>query len=174
MIIDIKTLREGVSRYEVNETAEKLGIAVEDVEFTVPVCSTVEVSNMAEILAVSGRGKTALETICARCARVFKEKINFDFDHRYVKKEALPEGELNKDALDEEILSGDTLDIFDDIRQAVILAVPEKAVCSEKCKGICPGCNKNLNKDKCACNTGTIKPFAELKKLLKDSEAKKK
>lgn len=173
MIIDIKKLREGVSRYEIVETAEKLGIDIEDVKFTGPLRSTVEVDNMIEEFTVSGRGKGGISTICARCGCIFKENIRFDFKHRYVKGTNTAGGELNKDALDEEILAGDILDLFDDVRQAVLLAVPEKAVCSEKCKGICPGCNKNLNKESCSCKTGTIRPFAELKELLKDKETKK-
>ena len=173
MIIDIKTLREGVSSYEISETAEKLGIEIEDLKFKAPILASVQVNNMDEKLTVSGRVKCGFETICASCGCAFKGKIDYAFNHKYVKGEAFPGGELNKEALDEELLSKDTLDLYDDIRQAVLLAVPEKAVCSEKCKGICPGCNKNLNKEKCTCKTGTINPFAELKKLIKDAEAKK-
>ena len=173
MIIDIKTLRQGVSHYQINETAEKLGIDIEDVKFTAPVLSTVEISNVTGQLTVSGSIKSGFETNCARCGCISKGNIDSTFEHKYVNGEAFPGGELNKDALDEEILSRDTLDFFDEIRQAVLLAVPEKVVCRENCKGICPGCNKNLNKDKCSCKPGVIKPFAELKNLLKDTKAKK-
>lgn len=170
MIIDIKKLKEGISYYDISETAEKLGIDIEDIKFTTPVKTTVEVNNMTDVFTVRGRVKAGYETNCAKCGVVFSGKVNEDFDHRYVKGEQgeyTVDGEINKDGLDEEILAGDELNLFEDVRQTVLLAVPEKAVCSEKCKGICPGCGKNLNKLKCACKEGEIKPFADLKKLLK-------
>jgi len=172
MIINIKKLQEGVSYYDIAETAEKLGIDIEDSKFIGPVKCTVEVDNKIDSFTVRGRAKAAVETICARCGTAFKRQINADFNHKYVKGNYSEEGQLNKEALDEELLSGEELNLFEDVRQAVLLDVTERAVCSGKCKGICPGCGKNLNKAKCACEAGEIKPFADLKKLLKEKVKK--
>lgn len=43
----------------------------------------------------------------------------------------------------------------------------EKPICSEKCKGLCPSCGKNLNKVKCACKEDDIDPRLEALKNFK-------
>lgn len=45
----------------------------------------------------------------------------------------------------------DTIDIGEDIRQEMILAIPQRVLCSKDCKGICAGCRVNLNIEKCKC-----------------------
>jgi uncharacterized protein len=37
------------------------------------------------------------------------------------------------------------------IKEAVILDLPIKAVCQEKCLGLCPICGQNRNEVKCTC-----------------------
>ncbi len=39
-----------------------------------------------------------------------------------------------------------------DIREEIILCLPVKPLCSSGCKGLCIGCGRNLNKEKCICN----------------------
>ena len=43
------------------------------------------------------------------------------------------------------------IDLEEDIRQEMILSIPERMLCVPECKGICPGCGANLNKEKCKC-----------------------
>lgn len=43
------------------------------------------------------------------------------------------------------------IDLGEEIRQEMILANPAKVLCSKDCKGICPQCGANLNKEKCKC-----------------------
>lgn len=45
----------------------------------------------------------------------------------------------------------DIIDIGEDIRQEIIMAIPQRVLCSKDCKGICPGCGVNLNNEKCKC-----------------------
>lgn len=42
-----------------------------------------------------------------------------------------------------------------------------KILCSKECKGLCPGCGKDLNKDKCNCKHDDIDPRLEVLKNLK-------
>jgi len=43
------------------------------------------------------------------------------------------------------------IDLGEEIRQEMILANPPRILCSKECKGICPGCGANLNKEQCKC-----------------------
>lgn len=45
----------------------------------------------------------------------------------------------------------DIIDIGEEIRQELILAIPQRVLCSKDCKGICAGCGVNLNIEKCKC-----------------------
>lgn len=46
---------------------------------------------------------------------------------------------------------GDFLDTGEDIRQEVLLNFSPRVLCSLDCCGLCPGCGKNLNWEKCSC-----------------------
>ena len=43
------------------------------------------------------------------------------------------------------------IDLGEEIRQEIIMANPAKVLCSKDCKGICPQCGMNLNKEQCKC-----------------------
>jgi uncharacterized protein len=46
---------------------------------------------------------------------------------------------------------GNELDLTDALREHLVLAVPEFAICREACKGLCPSCGTNLNETTCSC-----------------------
>lgn len=53
-------------------------------------------------------------------------------------------------------------------RQQLLLAVPEKRLCKERCAGLCTECGADLNKHKCECSDQPVdSPFAVLKGLKK-------
>jgi len=43
------------------------------------------------------------------------------------------------------------IDLGEEIRQEIIMANPAKILCGKDCKGICPDCGANLNKEECKC-----------------------
>ncbi len=60
------------------------------------------------------------------------------------------------------------LDLDEFLYSEVIMSLPMKQVCTEKCKGICTKCGKNLNEGKCDCVEKEIDPrLAALAELLK-------
>jgi uncharacterized protein len=63
-----------------------------------------------------------------------------------------------------------TIDLYEMIRQEIILHFPLISVCSKSCKGLCTVCGKNRNKTVCSCkieDTDIQKPFKDLKKIIK-------
>ncbi len=71
---------------------------------------------------------------CARCLRDFAANIERSFRLAY--------------ALD---ISESVVELDDDIRQELILTYPQKVLCCEDCRGMCPRCGANLNKERCKC-----------------------
>ena len=47
--------------------------------------------------------------------------------------------------------ANELIDLTADIREAILLALPIKFVCSEACRGLCVQCGANLNKAPCIC-----------------------
>ncbi|MCX5777130.1 MAG: DUF177 domain-containing protein [Candidatus Firestonebacteria bacterium] len=174
MILDISKQKEGISCFDIIEPAAKLGlIDTDELKYIGPVKANIEFNNLVEKFAVKGRAKAGYETVCARCGKAFKGMLNVEFDYKYLKNTSTENGQINKAGLDEERLKGNELNLGEDIRQAVLLEISEKTVCQEKCKGLCPGCGKNLNESNCSCKEGNKAPFADLKKLLREKKGKR-
>lgn len=54
------------------------------------------------------------------------------------------------------------------LEEIIILNHPAKMLCRDDCKGLCPGCGIDLNKEDCQCGTDKIDPrWEELKKFIK-------
>lgn len=71
---------------------------------------------------------------CARCLEDFKRPKSREFHFDYEVKSPM-----------------DVVDVGEDIRQEMILSIPQRVLCSKDCKGICTGCHVNLNTEKCKC-----------------------
>lgn len=71
---------------------------------------------------------------CARCLEDFTRRKSREFHFDY---------EVNSPM--------DVIDVGEDIRQELILNIPQRVLCSKECKGICAGCGINLNIETCKC-----------------------
>lgn len=45
----------------------------------------------------------------------------------------------------------ESIELDENIRQEVILHLPQRVLCKMDCKGICPGCGADLNNEQCKC-----------------------
>jgi uncharacterized protein len=64
-------------------------------------------------------------------------------------------------------LAKEFLEVDDEVRQQILLALPLKALCRADCRGLCPGCGKDLNSGPCPCTPGQgPSSFAELNKIV--------
>jgi uncharacterized protein len=43
------------------------------------------------------------------------------------------------------------IDLDDDVRQYILLAIPQKLLCRDECQGFCPTCGVNKNIVSCTC-----------------------
>ena len=59
------------------------------------------------------------------------------------------------------------IDLADEIRGTIMLAMPMKMLCSEDCRGLCGGCGANLNLEPCRCAAPPADPrWEKLRQLL--------
>ena len=122
--------------------------------------SALHVTGLARMLPESDgqlevRGRYTVEMVaqCDRCLAQVRYPLAAEFDLYYRPVSDLPEEEEVKiDAGEAEIgFYEDGLELEDILREQVLLALPMQRVCSETCKGICPGCGKNRNETACDC-----------------------
>jgi len=61
----------------------------------------------------------------------------------------------------------DEIDISGIVRDAFLLAIPLAPLCDPDCKGLCPSCGINLNREKCDCESvKRDSPFEDLRRFI--------
>lgn len=101
-------------------------------------------------LLVRGTLKLPLNCVCVRCGGYFTVVAQ---DLKFVTSIEISD-------------STDFLDLTDEVREAIILALPGYPVCSDTCKGLCMTCGKDLNKGECTCRqAGNDRRWAALEGL---------
>jgi len=136
LIVDVARLKEGGERYE-GETGPDL-LEIGDSECVTPVggmAYSLKVEAVGTELLVRGEVRQRLRCVCSRCAAVFEtEAVDPDFVYSA-----------------EIIALSDFLDLTEEVREAIILALPGYPVCRDDCQGLCMACGANLNTAACSC-----------------------
>ena len=121
-------------------------------------------------IVVNGNILTTAELQCSRCLKDFKRKLSFPFEaifHPIAQLKEEEKHELDVEELDMGFYAKDELDLFDIIKEQVMLNLPMKALCNDFCKGICLRCGADLNAGDCSCSKKDIDPrLVSLKKFL--------
>ena len=124
-----------------------------------PVTVTGHVKNVADVLMLEGEAKSLLDYTCDRCmCRFSREKA---VSLHFLLAETL-EGEDD----DIVLLDQGEVDVGELAYTAFILDMDTKHLCSEDCKGLCPGCGVNLNQAPCRCKKQADPRWAALEQLL--------
>ncbi len=107
---------------------------------------------------------------CARCL----EDVVISGDTFFVVelKQKSPVAELAEDVVSEEeideiFLDEDTFETKELVTEQLFLLLPEKVLCKEDCKGICPKCGANRNVADCKCTVSVDPRWEPLSKLSK-------
>lgn len=175
MKIDITQILNGKERemvFPISLNAELLdGYLPEDAAL-LSVGGTVTVTDRGEYINVSVSPAAEYETPCSRCLAPVKDVTQFTFER------IIPSGgrfTVEEDLCDEEdiltVVEGH-VDLTDDIREEIALAIPDYVLCDEDCPGLCPKCGKPLAEGECGCEKKKeIDPRMKIfEKLLNDEE----
>ena len=120
-------------------------------------------------IRLRGQLSTNLEISCARCLEPVPQEVNRDFELLYRPLGAdAGRDELSVTDAEAEIgyYQGEGLLLEDVLREQVLLALPLKVTCREDCKGLCPQCGANLNREQCSCTAPVEDPrWSALKEI---------
>jgi uncharacterized protein len=119
-------------------------------------------------ILVRGALSGHLHLACGRCLEPFDAPAAAEFDLLLAPAplgEPAVEEELSPADLDLDYYRGEVVDLESLLREQIILLAPLKPLCEEACKGLCPRCGGDLNRETCHCETEAANsPFARLAK----------
>jgi len=133
---------------------------------------SVRVEPMNGQFLVRGTITSEVSFTCGRCIEEGHLPISVDF-HQIITPRPESESleiediELSGDDLEFGYIDGEEINLFEIIREHLILALPMHPVCSEGCKGLCSKCGHNLNESECGCDRQGIDSRWEALKNLK-------
>lgn len=166
----IHSLREGKNKFHLSLKPTDLDLDYEKTLLAGPVeCDVILMRSGAKVI-LEGEVTFSLALECARCFASFtlkgKEALAAYY---YSETKAYNEKDgLSKEDVLGEQYSDDTIDANQLLRDTITLAKPMKPLCSDRCKGLCPICGKNLNTETCTCKKDHSDPrWDPLKKLMK-------
>jgi len=137
-----------------------------------PVTGEITLTNTGTVLLVSGRVKTVARLQCSRCLDEYSQPVEAEVQEEFrLIPGGGPEGQTTADSEYDEDLStviGETeIDLTELMRQALLVSLPFQPLCRQDCKGLCPNCGKNRNREECSCTTAPAEsPFSKLASLL--------
>jgi uncharacterized protein len=147
---------------EIFSEQEKLGCSLNKVEVSAIL------KRVRETLYLEGDIQTVMEMDCSRCLESARFPIMASFKYVLtpVQKENQEEKELCAEEMDFVYYQDDLIDLDPLVAEQIILQLPMKVLCQEDCKGLCPRCGINRNRDSCQCHKEQIDSrLAVLKKL---------
>ncbi len=105
-----------------------------------PVPITLDVQAAVDGLHLRLRLRTVVRGPCYRCTEPAEVRIAVD-DRQY--HAAVPDPEAEEDTVSPHVRGG-RLDVAAWAREAVVLALPAKILCTPDCGGLCPHCGERL------------------------------
>lgn len=156
MIIEAGRLPPGGERLTGEEPPELLDIGGDAVVAELgSICYDVTAQLIEEALYVSGTVAVDAEFLCSRCAVYFKRRVAEETFHAV--HPVSPENQ--------------SVDLTEDVREAILLVLPAHPVCRSTCKGVCPRCGANRNMGACNCQRETDVRWGSLDDLQFKDEA---
>ena len=112
-----------------------LDVDVGIMRFTEPLLLHVEAWKSEEDLTVSAHVEGERRMVCSLCLEEFNNLFEKDI------------------ALHYDIHGLDSVTLDGDVREEIILEHPIRVVCRAGCRGLCPVCGANLNRETCRCKS---------------------
>jgi uncharacterized protein len=174
--IDVRQLGSGDTEFSWIVTAPELGLGNEK-EFQYPISIEIKALKIVDQVMVSGMARCRVGLACRRCNESFNKDLEAEVAVEY--REGIPphrkEDVIEDGDRDASWYTAPLIDLTDDLRQILLVAVPEYPLCGENCRGLCPVCGADINAVTCSCRPLTGgRPFAALERLIKSEKKERK
>jgi uncharacterized protein len=152
--VALATLEEGANPVCLEGGVEEVGITSADAELQGPVVLEGIFYRAETRVEVQAHVHVMVLQVCDRCVAPVRQPIDAVIRLLCEKKgERDHRSDAESRAEDSGLLyhDGRTLDLQEEVREAILLEVPWHPLCSPECRGLCPRCGKNLNEGTCGC-----------------------
>jgi uncharacterized protein len=169
MEIRFKDLLEGQNHLVFQETQDSLSLKPEEVFLMNPVEIDLYVIKSADKFTFQAKVSALLEAECARCLKLFQHPLRSEIKFVIDQTDIAGGADFQDD--DYIFLSKaiPAYGLVPRIKEALILNLPMRFLCSPECKGLCPHCGKDLNLQTCNCKKEEIDPrWGKLEQLIKE------
>ncbi|HOD12113.1 MAG TPA: DUF177 domain-containing protein [Candidatus Omnitrophota bacterium] len=113
---------------------EDFCVRIHEIECLAPIQLSGRIEKTSAMVRAQINVKTVFRYICGRCLETCDKEFCEHLDLHYP-----VESQENY------------IDIGEDVRQEILLGFPDRVVCQDQCKGLCPRCGVNLNQEQCGC-----------------------
>lgn len=149
--VDFRQVKPEGSEFAFAVSAEDLELSAEGVGFPAPIELDLTATKTGDEMIFQGTISTTAEMDCSRCLDRFEMPIRSRL--QFVIQ--LLEINSPQDSDDEDFIvlpkTTPEYDLSGRVREAILLELPLKPLCSVSCRGLCPMCGTNLNESDCEC-----------------------
>jgi uncharacterized protein len=173
MKIELKrTAEDFCQKVHLEEAADTLKLQAEEVKFVKSVKVDLLISKSKDQLICRGEITAPVVLECSRCLLEYEldltSNLSFVIDLVGIPNQI--------DSEDDSYFLADPSQasfVIDDlVREAIIVSLPLKPLCTEACRGLCPVCGTDLNKSECHCVIEKADPrWDKLKGILQKDNA---
>lgn len=142
---------------DLKENIKSLDCIRNDVTFKKLVSVKGKLINFDGIINLNGSLKTEYTAECVRCLKEFECSLDLPVNEEF---KAEGKNDDNDDKI-EYVYKNNEIELDKVIKDNILLSLPVKHLCWEKCRGICPHCGTNLNESDCNCKEERINPKME-------------
>ena len=136
MIIDVARLAADGEEFEGEESPDIFDITDDEfTKFEAPLNHRIHAYLVGNDLIVSGKLNVKVLFRCARCSKFFPLVISE------------PDFQCVVDVAED----CESVDLTQEMREAMLLSFPSCPICGMECKGLCAQCGTNLNEAPCNC-----------------------
>lgn len=169
MLLDLSHLRSGIEHIDRQFEPSLFSTAQDGFRVVAPVAVVADVRKDAQKFRLVGKLKATVELECSRCLDAFRVPIDLSFDLVFLpatENSGDGEREVADDDLGVSFYKDSVIDLGDVMREQLYLALPMKPLCRDDCRGLCPICGANWNRESCECQATWEDPrMAALKDL---------
>jgi uncharacterized protein len=134
MKINVKRIPDGGETLRGAEPAAILELEDPNIRFEEEIEYDLHAQVRGNVLLVTGTLRAPIAARCGRCLKTLELPLavqDFVFHH--------------------ELRGEDFVDLTENIREDILLQLPQRTLCNPDCKGLCAVCGQDLNVRRCSC-----------------------
>jgi uncharacterized protein len=173
MLLDLSRFRTGTEHIDRQFQPAEFAQGIDDFQVGSPVHLVLDVNKDGQKVRLVGRVSGTLRIECSRCLEPFTIPVDAAFDTLFLpasQNTGEDERAVEEDDLGVSYYKDEEIDLSEVIREQFYLALPMKPLCCEDCRGLCPICGVNRNRESCSCQTDWVDPRLEPLRKLRERQ----